>query len=462
MPPPAEGLASRLFLAPALRTQPDHRLVALVREGYESAFEEIVRRYGRPLGRYAASIVGGRSEDVLQDAFAKALPALCRDDAEIDLRPWLFRIVRNTALNELRDNPPSPELLAAALAGGGDPSEELERREQLADLIRRLQALPERQRAAIVMRELEGLGHAEIAAALGLSGGAARQAIHRARQALRDGAGMLVPLPLLKALLGGAGPATGEAAAGIGGGAAGAGAGAALKATTATMLVAGAVGAGVALHHGPRDGASAVPQSAAASSATDHAARHLQLLAADRQRGAAAGTSEHRGGHDAGGRSRVAASGGELSPGDAGPGRSRPSRNAGSGQHPSDSAGRDGGGSDGGGRLGPGGDRPAQEESPHHDGGSRLDEGSATESHESSTSEDLASPDTGDSSGSGEGSSGDSPESGGDEPGSSDGEPDGGSGGGDGALGETSSSSSGSGDSRDSVDGGGFSLPTDP
>jgi RNA polymerase sigma factor (sigma-70 family) len=142
MPPPAEGLASRLFLVPALRTQPDRRLVALVREGYESAFEEIVRRYGRPLGRYAASIVGGRSEDVLQDAFAKALPALCRDDAEIDLRPWLFRIVRNTALNELRDNPPSPELLAETLGGGGNPSEELERREELADLIRRLQALP--------------------------------------------------------------------------------------------------------------------------------------------------------------------------------------------------------------------------------------------------------------------------------------------------------------------------------
>ncbi len=64
----------------------------------------------------------------------------------------------------------------------------------------RLRALPEPQRAAIVMRELEGLSHEEIAAALGLSGGAARQAIYRARQALRDGLGMLIPLPLLRAL----------------------------------------------------------------------------------------------------------------------------------------------------------------------------------------------------------------------------------------------------------------------
>ncbi len=259
MPPPAEGFASRLFLGPALRTQPDRRLVALVRAGYEAAFEEIVRRYGRPLGRYAASIVGGRSEDVLQDAFAKALPALCRDDAEIDLRPWLFRIVRNTALNDLRDSPPSAEILAEAIAGGRNPAEELECREELADLMVRLQALPEPQRTAIVMRELEGLGHEEIAAALGLTGGGARQAIYRARQTLRDGAGMLIPLPLLQALLAGGGSgvaetaagAAGVSAAGVGGAA---GAGIALKATAATVLVAGAVGAGVAIKDNPPGG----------------------------------------------------------------------------------------------------------------------------------------------------------------------------------------------------------------
>ncbi len=246
MPPPAEGIASRFVLGPALRTQPDRRLVNLVREGYESAFEEIVRRYGKPLGRYAAAIVGGRSEDVTQDAFSKALLALRRDDAEIELRPWLFRIVRNTALNDLRDRPPEPEVLAEAIAGGRSAAEEVEQREELADLIERLQALPKPQRAAIVMRELEGLSHEEIAAALGLSGGGARQAIYRARQALRDGVGMLLPLPLLKAMLAGAGSNALETAAGVGG------AGVALKATAATVLVAGAVGAGVAIDHGPR------------------------------------------------------------------------------------------------------------------------------------------------------------------------------------------------------------------
>jgi RNA polymerase sigma factor (sigma-70 family) len=262
MPPPAEGFAARLVLGPALRTQPDRRLVALVREGYENAFEEIVRRYGRALTRYAAAIVGSRGEDVTQDAFSKALLALRRNEAEIELRPWLFRIVRNTALNDLRDSPPTPELLAEAIAGGDSPAEALERREELADLMRRLQSLPEPQRAAIVMREMEGLSHEEIAATLGVSGGAARQAIHRARQTLRNGAGMLIPLPLLKALLAAGSMGTTEVAVGAGGTV---GAGVALKAATATVLVVGAVGAGVAVQDGPHPGHSQEPRPASAS-----------------------------------------------------------------------------------------------------------------------------------------------------------------------------------------------------
>jgi RNA polymerase sigma factor (sigma-70 family) len=297
-------------LGPALRTQPDRRLVTLVREGYEAAFEEIVRRYGHPLGRYAASIVGGRSEDVLQDSFAKALPALRRNNAEIDLRPWLFRIVRNTALNDLRDSPPSPEALAEAIAGGRNPAEELECREELADLMKRLQALPEPQRAAIVMRELEGLGHEEIAAALGLTDGGARQAIYRARQALRDGMGMLIPLPLLQAMLAGGGSgmtetagAAGMSAAGVGGAA---GAGIALKATAATVLVAGAVGAGVALEDSPRSGdAKAAPARVSQTQASQAAA---PAFAPD--------TSSSQGEVDGAGEDRHGRGSGEAEPGD--------------------------------------------------------------------------------------------------------------------------------------------------
>src|SRR6476620_10338835 len=256
-PPPAEQFAARVFLGPTLRAQPDRRLVDLVRDGYDAAFEEIVRRYRRPLDRFAAAIVGGRSEDVTQDAFSKALLALRGTEAEIELRPWLYRIVRNTALNDLRDRGPAVEELHEALPGARSVAAEAESRQELRDLMERLQALPEPQRAALVMRELEGLSHEEIAAALGVSGGAARQAIFRARAALRDGLGLLVPMPVLRALADHADDAAragGAIAAGAGastaGGAALGGVGAgALKVGMATVLIAGTVGAGVAIDH---------------------------------------------------------------------------------------------------------------------------------------------------------------------------------------------------------------------
>jgi RNA polymerase sigma factor (sigma-70 family) len=279
-PPPAEQLASRIFLGPALRAQPDRRLVTLVREGYESAFEEIVRRYRRPLDRFAASIVGGNSEDVTQDAFSKALLALRGSEAEIELRPWLYRIVRNTALNDLRDRPPATEELGEAIVGGHSASVEAERREEMSELMERLGALPEPQRAAIVMRELEGLSHEEIAASLGLSGGAARQVIYRARQALREGLGLLLPLPLLRMLFdhgaeaagagaGGAAVAAAGTAAGASGGIGatlgGLGAGGALKIGVAAALIAGSVGAGVAVEHNRSGDGNPAPAAASAA-----------------------------------------------------------------------------------------------------------------------------------------------------------------------------------------------------
>jgi len=241
-PPPAEELLPRLFLGPALRAQSDRRLVGLVRGGYEEAFDEIMRRYGGPLRRYAGAIVGGRAEDVTQEAFSKALLALRRDGAEIELRPWLYQIVRNTALNDIRDRRPATLALADGIVAQDGVAEQVERREEVAELLERLRALPEAQRAAIVMRELEGLGHDEIASALGVSDGAARQAIHRARTALRNGLGMAVPLPLLRAMLDGSASRSAEMTVG------GAGAGVALKAATATVLIAGTFGASVALH----------------------------------------------------------------------------------------------------------------------------------------------------------------------------------------------------------------------
>jgi len=301
-PPPAEQFAARIFMGPALRAQPDRRLVDLVRDGYDAAFEEIVRRYRRPLDRFAAAFVGGRSEDVTQDAFSKALPALRRSGAEIELRPWLYRIVRNTALNELRDRPPAAAELTETMPGGRSAAAEVEAREELRELMNRLQALPEPQRAALVMRELEGLSHEEIAAALGVSGGAARQAIYRARAALREGFGLLVPLPLLRALAdhGGEAGAVGGAAA-LGGGA--------LKAGMATVLIAGAVGAGVAVQH--HHGRSAGPEAAEAAPLTRSKHPGAAATGPSAEQGSKSGGDDSHAGDDGQGSSRGHRDGGD-------------------------------------------------------------------------------------------------------------------------------------------------------
>jgi RNA polymerase sigma factor (sigma-70 family) len=388
-PPPAEPFATRILLGPALRSQPDRRLVKLVREGYESAFEEIVRRYRRPLDRFAAAIVGGRSEDVTQDAFSKALLALRGTTTEIELKPWLYRIVRNTALNEIRDAPPATEELGEATPGGCSAAIEAERREEIGELMERLRALPEPQRAAIVMRELEGLGHEEIAAALGVSGGAARQAIYRARQSLRDGLGLLVPLPLLRLLF----EHGAEAAAGAGAGATlgGMGAAGALKVGLATAVFAGSVGAGVAIQH-DRGGRGPEPAEATATwAATD------------------AGDLTSAGSDSSG------------SPGDSGESHGRGS--SGSGGEGSESGDDDGGG--GRGRGEDDGDRSGRGSAEHgfddargsgrSDGDNDLSAGSRSGRHASGSGGDSGSGSDGSGDGSGESSSGSGSSSSGDD-----------------------------------------------
>jgi RNA polymerase sigma factor (sigma-70 family) len=321
-PPPAELFATRIFLGPALRAQPDGRLVGLVREGYDSAFEEIVRRYRGPLERFAAGIVGGRGEDVIQDSFSKALLALRNSEAEIELRPWLYRIVRNTALNDLRDRGPAPEQLSEALAGAGSVAVAAERREELADLIKRLAALPEPQRAAIVMRELEGLSHEQIATALGLSGGAARQAIYRARAALREGLGLVVPLPVVRTLI----EHGGDVALG------GLGVGGTVKLGAATLLVAGTVGAGISIEHHQGDRPS--PEAAEAAPLVRGGGHGSPPASAGAGPGGASGVSgssedrsgrsgDDRGGHSGSGSGSIEEGhhrGGEIGDDDSGPG----------------------------------------------------------------------------------------------------------------------------------------------
>ena len=99
----------------------DERLVALVRSGSDDAFGVIVARYREPLTGFAAKLLGGNhadAEDILQDAFIRALRGLRASDRPMVLRPWLYMIVRNRAFDHLRsekrtEDPERLELVAA-------------------------------------------------------------------------------------------------------------------------------------------------------------------------------------------------------------------------------------------------------------------------------------------------------------------------------------------------------------
>ena len=179
-----------------LRTQSDARLVALARTGHDRAFEAIVERYRRPLLRACRRILPeARAEDALQQALVAAWTALRRGDEVDDVRPWLYRIVRNTALNQLRVAGYDLDELVDTLAAAEDPEEEIERRALVRQTLAAVAALPERQRDALLRTAVEGRGQDEVARDLGLTDTALRQLVHRARVSVRAAATAVVPLP---------------------------------------------------------------------------------------------------------------------------------------------------------------------------------------------------------------------------------------------------------------------------
>ena len=257
----------------ALAAQSDDRLVRLLRDGHDPAFDEIVRRYREPLVAFAAAIAGAsRAEDVVQAGLMRAHDALPADEREISLRPWLFAIIRNGALNAIRDEPAWGELDPDQQGGEQAPAT-AEQREELEHLVNAICALPDAQRQALVMREMEGVGHADIAAKLHTSPTAVRGLIFRARTTLRNALGALVPLPILRWLLDDATAAAAVTAAGSGAGGAllGGALGKAAVGLTAAVVV---VGAGKAIESRHSGDGRAGTDVAAAKAATHSEPAH--------------------------------------------------------------------------------------------------------------------------------------------------------------------------------------------
>ncbi len=165
----------------------DEPLARLAAAGDERAFAAIYRRYGGELHRYCRAILGSSEDaaDALQNTMVSALRALPGERREIALKPWLFRVAHNEAISLLRQRRSGdeldPEQLTVPGAEAGAATAERLRR-----LVRDLGQLPDRQRGALVMRELNGISCEEIGASLGCTASAARQLIYEARIALQE------------------------------------------------------------------------------------------------------------------------------------------------------------------------------------------------------------------------------------------------------------------------------------
>ena len=168
----------------------DAALAARAAAGNAAAFSALYERYYGPLLGYCRSILldGEDARDATQSALENALRALPRREPGRPLRPWLYRIAHNEAINIVRRRQPVADgnFDTESLLTVPGPEVDAEQRSRMAQLVDDLRMLPERQRGALVMRELSGLSYDEIGVALGVSNEAARRAVFDARTALHD------------------------------------------------------------------------------------------------------------------------------------------------------------------------------------------------------------------------------------------------------------------------------------
>ncbi len=176
--------------SPLLKLQGDEGLVSLVRSGNPGAFETIVDRYQARLLGFCRQMVGSTedAEDVLQEVFVNAYKALLADSREINLRPWLYRIARNRCLNHLRKPTPDatdtmdslPEVDAATT------HERAHNREEFRQLVKDVNKLPETQRSALLLREMDAMSYEDIAQSMETTVPSVKSLLVRARISLAE------------------------------------------------------------------------------------------------------------------------------------------------------------------------------------------------------------------------------------------------------------------------------------
>ena len=186
------GVASAHGRSPLLRLQSDERLIALVRRGNHGAFEALVSRYQARLLAFCRHMLGSRedAEDVLQEVFAAAFNAILADERPINARPWLYRIARNRSLNHLRRAQAiGVDSMDVHLSEyGTTTADKVDKREQFRELIADVQELPETQRTALLLREIDALSYEQIAEAMETTIPSVKSLLVRARVSLAEAA----------------------------------------------------------------------------------------------------------------------------------------------------------------------------------------------------------------------------------------------------------------------------------
>jgi RNA polymerase sigma factor (sigma-70 family) len=177
---------------PLLRLQSDDRLIAFIRRGNHSAFEVLFSRYQSRLLAFCRHLLGSKedAEDVLQEVMTAAFNAILADNRPINVRPWLYRIARNRSLNHLRRATAiGVDSMDIHLSeNGASTADKVHERERFRLLVDDIQELPETQRTALVLREMDALSYEQIAEAMETTVPGVKSLLVRARIALAEAA----------------------------------------------------------------------------------------------------------------------------------------------------------------------------------------------------------------------------------------------------------------------------------
>jgi len=185
-----------------VETASDHELLADIKDGDEAAFQEIVRRYRNPITNFVYRMLDDyeRSVELAQETFIRVFTSASRYQANYSFSTYIYRIATNLAISELRRRKRrkfvslfSPFTDDNGEAVALDPpdlnplqDESLIKDERRTAVARAISSLPEKYRAAIVLRDVEGLSYDRIAEVLKLSEGTVKSRINRARNLLKE------------------------------------------------------------------------------------------------------------------------------------------------------------------------------------------------------------------------------------------------------------------------------------